>query len=199
MTRRRLTMLCPDCGNGIASNGYHSCPRRPDPRDVELAVLYHGGATLQEIGDAIGLTRQRIQQRLARIGIKKATVRPIGTSEVRLENISQFHRQRLGLVKEETAQRRIQRNTWRWRLAVAVVRELSANGPIPRLADLAATLGYAGKNSQAGGWIGSYLHAGRGGQRCSKMVGLFRELWEQAGVPQRTLGYQHDRGRKVAV
>lgn len=36
-------------------------------RDLELAALYQGGATLQEIGDAVGLTRERVRQRISRV------------------------------------------------------------------------------------------------------------------------------------
>lgn len=38
-------------------------------RDGEIALLYTGGATLEEIGNAIGVSRERVRQRLVRAGI----------------------------------------------------------------------------------------------------------------------------------
>jgi len=41
--------------------------------DLEMATMLHGGATLQEIGDVAGLTRERVRQRLERIGVTAAS------------------------------------------------------------------------------------------------------------------------------
>lgn len=40
--------------------------------DLEMATLLHGGATLEEIGQLAGMTRERVRQRLKRIGITPA-------------------------------------------------------------------------------------------------------------------------------
>ena len=37
-------------------------------RDAELVALYMGGATMEEIGQAVGLTRERVRQRIRRAG-----------------------------------------------------------------------------------------------------------------------------------
>jgi acyl-CoA hydrolase len=41
--------------------------------DLEMAGMLHGGATLEEIGQAAGLTRERVRQRLKRIGVTAAS------------------------------------------------------------------------------------------------------------------------------
>lgn len=41
--------------------------------DLEMAAMLHGGATLDEIGKRAGLTRERVRQRLRRIGVSAAT------------------------------------------------------------------------------------------------------------------------------
>ena len=41
--------------------------------DLEMAGMLHGGATLEEIGQASGLTRERVRQRLKRIGVTAAS------------------------------------------------------------------------------------------------------------------------------
>lgn len=41
--------------------------------DLEMAAMLHGGATLDEIGKRAGLTRERVRQRLKRIGVSSAT------------------------------------------------------------------------------------------------------------------------------
>lgn len=40
--------------------------------DLEMAAMLHGGETLEEIGKKAGLTRERVRQRLKRIGVKPA-------------------------------------------------------------------------------------------------------------------------------
>jgi hypothetical protein len=40
--------------------------------DAEMAAMLHGGATLTEIGARAGITRERVRQRLARIGVRAA-------------------------------------------------------------------------------------------------------------------------------
>lgn len=40
--------------------------------DLEMATMLHGGATLEEIGELAGITRERVRQRLKRIGVKPA-------------------------------------------------------------------------------------------------------------------------------
>lgn len=47
----------------------HPSPTESHARDLELAALYQGGATLQEIGDAVSLSRERVRQRIVRLGL----------------------------------------------------------------------------------------------------------------------------------
>ena len=71
--------LCMDCGEPTTGARCRPCnirhmtkfyTRRPwqaRSRALELAALYHGGCTLQEIGDAVGLTRERVRQLIAKV------------------------------------------------------------------------------------------------------------------------------------
>lgn len=59
-TRRAL--LCRLCHNAAHGNV------RNLNREAELIMLYRSGATLQEIGDAIGVSRERVRQIMARAG-----------------------------------------------------------------------------------------------------------------------------------
>lgn len=43
----------------------------PTARDLEWITLYQSGQTLQQIGDAFGVTRERVRQRLTKNGLKR--------------------------------------------------------------------------------------------------------------------------------
>ena len=72
--------LCMDCGEPTSGARCRPCNMRRmsklhhhqgllggPGRALELAALYHGGCTLQEIGDAVGLTRERVRQLIAKV------------------------------------------------------------------------------------------------------------------------------------
>lgn len=54
--------VCPQC-----HQKEHGTGRNPQ-REAEIIMLYRGGATMQEVGDAVKMSRQRVQQILARAG-----------------------------------------------------------------------------------------------------------------------------------
>jgi len=110
------------------------------PRALELAVLYRGGCTLQEIGTAIGLTRERVRQLIRRVD---PDAKESGWHRERLENLSPTAQSRLGITREEYAQRRAtQKEASKTRLVTALA-ELAADlGRTPTQGELARRLGY---------------------------------------------------------
>lgn len=66
-------------------------------RALELAALHHGGATLQEIGDAIGISRERVRQLIARVAPPKDS---IGWRHEDMSALSSMARRALGITRE---------------------------------------------------------------------------------------------------
>lgn len=44
-------------------------PKRNHEREAVMAQLYRDGKTLQDVADVFGLTRERVRQILARVGV----------------------------------------------------------------------------------------------------------------------------------
>lgn len=72
----RIHITCPHCQGRVsmAVSGVlpHSRRRKapsPSITDEQIAARYHAGETLEQLGDVVGVTRERIRQRLKRIGV----------------------------------------------------------------------------------------------------------------------------------
>ena len=110
------------------------------PRALELAVLYRGGCTLQEIGDAIGLTRERVRQLIAKVD---PDAKESGWHRERLENLSPRAKSRLGISHEELTKRRAaQKEAGKTRLITALRKLATELGRTPTQGELARRLGY---------------------------------------------------------
>jgi len=132
----RTVMRCPDCGKQDTPT--HVCAARPSQQDLELAVLYRGGCTLQEIGDAIGLTRERVRQRITRIGMNKTET---GWCKLDLTNLDAhpLALTRLGINADRHRARKAER---RAAIITALQRCYQRTGRPPFLMDLARELGW---------------------------------------------------------
>lgn len=93
-------------------------------RDAELVALWHSGATMTEIGDAIGMTRERVRQILKRNGIegrqRTGWAREPLANNPRLANAMHVKRERMH--DRQATTRRL-----RYRLTVWVLRDLAAD------------------------------------------------------------------------
>lgn len=155
-----MTLLCPDCGMSAKWLG-HACSycecgaaknvnasrckrcylasptikgphrRMSSQREIEMVMLYTGGCTLEEIGKAVGLTRERVRQICTRNGVTKATLDRKGWERVSLsEPLPARLKTLTGIREEELAEynwRREQAIAKRERIAVWVLKDLLAD------------------------------------------------------------------------
>jgi len=107
--------FCIDCGEATNGSRCRPCSARRLPRPgplggvaraLELAVLYRGGCTLQEIGDAIGLSRERVRQLIATV---EPRTRPVGWRQENLGELSPMARRKLGIASGITKTYRFRR------------------------------------------------------------------------------------------
>ena len=136
-------------------------PRQPRQvrnaqRDLELAVLYRGGCTLQEIGDAIGISRERVRQLIRRSGL---TAEPtIGWKHESLTAPSYRLLRESGISSERVARDRHQRLRWRERVAVWVLRDLATElGRTPTLDEWAKLIHGRCPRGQGGSRLWNWL------------------------------------------
>jgi len=154
--------------------------------------LYQSGCTLQEIGDAVGLSRERVRQIVARAGY---TARHYGKHTSLVDPPPELLKA-TGLTTERRVTRRLNRNSWRFRLCVWLIRDfIFEHGYTPTAGEIftlihpdRTTRDYSGK---AVGLRG-YLDPPKGTVAAHSMPyrDLTRRLWGTAGVPQPRRGYQ---------
>lgn len=139
-------------------------------RDLELAALYQGGATLQEIGDAVGLSRERVRQRIAR-------VRPWGL-DIRGTGYWNLGRMLARLTRAERHRRRAA-------VAAAVIRCARRHGSVPTYGEVAEAVLGIPRNSNGATvrlvqYVSPLLRRGR--------TRLLRAIWRRCGFTPRRPG-----------
>ena len=161
-------MFCTECwepfGRGTGRKGRHVCADKRAPRvksagwqslgpgfnrqrALELAVLYRGGCTLREIGDAVGISRERVRQLITVVdpeGLRGGTGGGGAKSlSWRVENDIGFRRAtRIGI--DRLRRRQVgARAAWREKITAALVEFSSIHKRAPSYRELAAKLGIA--------------------------------------------------------
>lgn len=170
-------------------------------RDLELAALYQGGATLQEIGDAVGLTDERVRQRIARLRSQGFPIRqpprtrrgdlvdlggvlaryragrPLSRTERRLTHaLGLPPRRRARLPRAERRRRRVE--------VEAAVRELARTfGRAPTYGEVAeAVLGVPRHDPAGKSRLVAYVTPAR---LCGTRTRLLRAIWRRCGLAPR--------------
>lgn len=199
-------MFCTECWEPLKL-GRHRCASKPAKRGsvpagderagfnrqraLELAVLYRGGCTLQEIGDAIGISRERVRQLLAAVGMDKR-----GESRSRAVPLSQLAASEMFRRTFHTGRRerreRATRNMEAWRVRITEAlkvlhREL---GRTPSYTEVAFRLGLGDGTNQASCWYlaAKWLGPDRRSVKVRSYAAIMREMYATAGLEPRKRG-----------
>lgn len=117
--------------------------------DAEIATLWHSGLTMKEIADGIGLSRERVRQRLGRVGIKGTQRNGMVRREMAVADDRNDHRRRVGILAEQREMRRAERRMRVGRILIDLTEEL---GRKPTGMELAARLGLGTTPRLIGFW-----------------------------------------------
>lgn len=192
---RTSLLLCPDCG--AADWALHVCqlPKRTDlntliargekrvasQREIELVMLVKAGCSLSEVGDAVGLSRERVRQLVGYHGVTGSEW--AGWTRESLTDISKTLSAKLRLGKERAATIAMLRMGYRERLLGRVIQELYEDfGRSPTTGELSqAILGNA-NSGYLSGWV-----QGHSTKKESFAV-VMQRAYKRAGVFQRNVG-----------